>query len=135
MDDALIKEILTKAKTVAVVGLSSNPGRPSYKVASYLKKEGYRIIPVNPGEKEILGERCYPDLLSVPEKIDIVNIFRRPEEVMPVVKDAVKVGAGVIWMQPGVVNEEAKSYAERSGLKVVMDRCIKIERERVKRES
>ena len=101
------EEILNSGRTIAVVGLSSKPDRPSYKVASYLKEQGYRIIPVNPTEKEILGELCYPDLASIPESVDVVDIFRRSEEVLPTVEEAIKIGAKAVWMQEGVMNEEA----------------------------
>ena len=118
------EEILKSNHTVAVVGLSTNPDRPSYRVASYLKENGYRIIPVNPNEKMILNEVCYPDLKSIPEKVEIVDIFRRSEEVLPIVRDAVEIGAKVVWMQEGVINEEAEAYAKKAGLKVVMDKCM-----------
>lgn len=118
------EEILNSSRTIAVVGLSSKPDRPSYRVASYLKEQGYRIIPVNPAEIEILGETCYPDLSSIPEPIDAVDIFRRPDDVLPVVEEAIKVGAKAVWMQEGVVNEEAAARAEKAGLLVVMDKCM-----------
>jgi predicted CoA-binding protein len=121
------EEILKNSRTVAVVGLSANPERPSNIVATYLKGKGYKVIPVNPGEKTILGETSYPDLTSVPEKIDVVDIFRRPEDVPPIVKEAIKIGAKAIWMQEGVVNEAAAAEAEKAGLKVVMDRCMRKE--------
>lgn len=131
MDDAKIREILQKSKTVAVVGLSPNPERDSYEVAKYLQEAGYRIIPVNPRADEILGEKAYPDLASVPEKIDVVDIFRRPEHVPPVVDEAIKVGARSVWMQLGVVNEEAAKKAAEAGLDVVMDRCMLREHKRL----
>ncbi|WP_148135488.1 CoA-binding protein [Candidatus Formimonas warabiya] len=117
---------LKNAKTIAVVGLSANPSKASYRVAKYLKEKGYDIIPVNPGEREVLGERSYPDLISLPSGIslDIVNIFRKPEAVGPVVDEAIKRRAKMIWMQEGVVNEEAKKKALEAGLDVVMDTCI-----------
>ena len=118
------EEILKSNHTVAVVGLSANPDRPSYRVASYLKENGYRIIPVNPNEKVIMDEVCYPDLKSVPERVEIVDIFRRSEDVLPIVRDAVEIGAKVVWMQEGVINEEAAAYAKKAGLKVVMDKCM-----------
>lgn len=117
------KEILNSSRVIAVVGLCSDPSRPSYRVARYLKEQGYRIIPVNPEEKEVLGEICYPNLSSVPEPIDMVNIFRRPEYVMEHVEEAVKVGAKSVWMQEGVINEAAAARAREAGLKVVMDKC------------
>ena len=125
------EEILKNSRTVAVVGLSANPERPSYRVASYLKENGYRIVPVNPKEKMILGEICYPDLGSIPEPVDVVDIFRRSDEVLPIVREAVKIGARAVWMQEGVINEEAASYAEKAGLKVVMDRCMRKEQQKM----
>ena len=121
------KRILNSSRTVAVVGLSSKPDRPSHKVASYLKEQGYTIIPVNPTEREVLGEICYPDLASVPTSIDVVDIFRRSEEVLPIVKEAIKIGAKTVWMQEGVINEEAADRAREAGLMVVMDKCMRKE--------
>jgi len=118
------EKILNSSRTVAVVGLSSKPDRPSYKVASYLKAQGYRIIPVNPTEKEILGELCYPALASIPESVDVVDIFRRSEEVLPTVEEAIRIGAKAVWMQEGVINEEAAARAREAGLMVVMDKCM-----------
>ncbi|HJX70095.1 MAG TPA: CoA-binding protein [Dehalococcoidia bacterium] len=106
------------------MGLSPKPDRPSYRVASYLKKQGYRIIPVNPSAREILGKACYPDLNSIPEPVDVVDIFRRAEEVPAIVEEAIKIGAKVVWMQEGVINEEAAARARGAGLLVVMDRCM-----------
>lgn len=117
-------EILQSARTVAVVGLSGKRYRPSYGVAEYLKREGYRVIPVNPGETEVLGEKCYPDLDSVPVEIDVVDIFRRSEFVPAIVEAAIRKGVKVIWMQEGVFHEEAARHARAAGLTVVMDRCI-----------
>jgi len=119
-----IAELLRTARTIAVVGLSSNPFRPSYGVSEYMRQQGYRIIPVNPNESSVLGEPAYPDLDSVPEGIDIVNIFRRSEAVVPIVEAAIRKGAKAVWMQQGVVNEEAAALARAAGLFVVMDRCI-----------
>ena len=121
-----IGELLASAKTIAVVGLSSKKFRPSYGVAQYLKSAGYRIIPVNPNESEVLGEKSYPSLESIPasEKIDIVDIFRRSEEVSEVVESAIRVGARAVWMQEGVVNETAAARARAAGLFVAMDTCI-----------
>ena len=118
------EEILSSSRLVAVVGLSPNPDRPSHSVASYLKKNGYKIIPVNPQEKEILGEVCYPDLSSIPEQVDVVDIFRRSEEVPAIVEEAIKIGAKAVWMQEGVINEVAANRAKEAGLSVVMDRCM-----------
>jgi predicted CoA-binding protein len=119
-----IAELLDTARTIAVVGLSSKRFRPSYGVSEYMKRSGYRIIPVNPNETEVLGERCYPDLDSVPFPVDIVDIFRRSEFVPEIVRAAIRRGAKAIWMQEGVVNEPAAREAESAGLTVVMDRCI-----------
>lgn len=118
------EEILNSSRVVAVVGLSAKPDRPSHRVADYLKAQGYRIIPVNPAESEILGELCYPDLASVPESVDVVDIFRRSEEVLPIVKEAIRIGAKAVWIQEGVINEEAAARAREAGLMVVMDRCM-----------
>jgi uncharacterized protein len=126
-DPGLIRTILATSKTVAIVGLSPKSERPSYFVGSYLKSEGYRVIPVNPRADEILGEKCYPDLLSIPEPVDLVDVFRKPEECVEVAQQAVQIGAKTLWLQLRVVNQEAAQIAEDGGLKVVMDRCIKIE--------
>ncbi len=124
---AEIKEILAQTKTIAVVGLSPKANRPSHDVARYLKEAGFTIIPVNPGQSEILGEKCYPSLTDIPQPVDVVDIFRRPEEVGPVVDQAVAIGAKVVWMQQGIVNEEAAAVARAAGLKVIMDRCLKVD--------
>ncbi len=125
-EEALIR-ILRECRTLAVVGLSPKSSRASNSVSRYMQARGYRIIPVNPGQTEILGERCYPDLRAIPEAVDLVNVFRNPDDCVPVARDAVAIGAKVLWMQLGVVNEEAKRIAEAGGLTVVMDRCIKID--------
>ena len=117
----LVDEQLLNSKTIAVVGLSDNPQRPSYGVAKYLQSQGYRIIPVNPLIEEALGEKSYPDLKSVPEPIDMVDIFRRSELVPPVVDEAIEVRAKYIWMQDGVINQEAAAKAEAAGIGVIMD--------------
>lgn len=117
----LVEEQLRNSKTIAVVGLSDNPQRPSYGVAKYLQGQGYRIIPVNPMIEEALGEKSYPDLKSVPEAIDMVDIFRRSELVAPVVDEAIEVGAKYIWMQDGVIDQEAADKAEAAGIPVIMD--------------
>ena len=122
-----ILDILQHYKTIAVVGLSSNPMRPSHGVSEYLQSAGYRIIPVNPNEKEVLGEKSYARLEDVLEKIDIVDIFRRPEEVPPVVESAIRIGAKVVWMQLGIANEAAAQKAQAAGLTVVMDACLLVE--------
>jgi predicted CoA-binding protein len=119
-----VSEILHSARTIAVVGLSGKRYRPSYGVAEYLQRAGYRIIPVNPEETEVLGEQAYPDLDSIPEPVDVVDIFRRSEFVAPIVEAAIRKGAKMIWMQEGVIHEEAARRAEAAGLAVVMDRCI-----------
>ena len=118
------EDILRGNRVVAIVGLSSNPDRPSYRVANYLKKNGYTIIPVNPGEKMILNETCYPSLASIPCRVDIVDIFRNPADVIPVVVEAIKIGVNTIWMQEGVVNEEAAGKAREAGLNIVMNKCM-----------
>jgi predicted CoA-binding protein len=122
--DEDIQEALKKYKTIAVVGLSPNPERPSHYVAKYLKEQGYQVIPVNPFIKEVLGEKSYPDLKAVPIKVEVVDIFRRPEEVLPIVEDAIEIGAKVVWMQEGIVNTEAAYKAHAAGLTVIMDRCM-----------
>jgi uncharacterized protein len=119
-----VTELLKRARVIAVVGLSDNPMRPSYGVTSYMQSQGYRIVPVNPRLQLSLGEKAYPTLLDVPEKIDIVNIFRRPEFVGEIVDQAVQLKVPAIWMQEDVVNQEAAEKARRAGVFVVMDRCI-----------
>lgn len=123
--DQEMKEILVTTKVIASVGLSGNQQKESYGIAAYLKEQGYQIIPVNPTATEILGEKSYPDLESVPVKIDVVQVFRKPEDVPPVVEDAIKVGAKVVWMQEGIVHEEAAKRARQAGLQVVMDACMR----------
>lgn len=122
-----IKTIFKDCKTIAVVGLSDNPARPSYGVARYLQQQGFRIIPVNPKLTEVLGEKCYASLRDVPDKIDIVDCFRRSEEMLAIAQDAVAVDAKCLWMQIGVINHEAAKIAQDGGLKVVLDKCTKIE--------
>ena len=119
----IIDEILRDCRTIAVVGLSSNPARPSYRVAAYMQRQGYRVIPVNPNETNVLGEPAYPSLAAVPGTIDLVNIFRKSEDVVPIVEDTIAHGAKAVWMQEGISNEEAAVRAKESGLLVVMDRC------------
>jgi uncharacterized protein len=119
-----IEALLKTSRTIAVVGLSSKRFRPSYGVAEYMQRNGYRIIPVNPFESAVLGEKSYPDLDSIGERVDIVDIFRRPEFVPGIVEAAIRIGARAVWMQEGVVNEEAAGRARAAGLEVVMDRCI-----------
>jgi len=124
-----IEQLLTAARTIAVVGCSAKPERPSHRVAAYLQRAGYRMIPVNPGLDEVLGERCYPDVLSIPAEldIDIVDVFRRPAAVPPIADSAIEHGARALWLQLGVGNPEAERRAQEAGLMVVSDRCIKIE--------
>ena len=119
-----IPELLKTSRTIAVVGLSSRRFRPSYGVAEYMQRNGYRIIPVNPFVQDVLGEKCYPDLDSIPARVDIVDIFRRAEFVPEIVEAAIRIGARAVWMQEGVVHEEAAERARAAGLEVVMDRCI-----------
>ena len=128
------EEILKSSRVIAVVGLSPKPERPSYGVASYLKEKGYRIIPVNPQAKEVLGEPAYPDLASVPEPVDVVDIFRHSEDVPDIVAEAIKIGAKAVWMQEGVINEEAAAKAREAGVEVVMDMCMKKEHQRMRGE-
>ncbi|MDD3618683.1 MAG: CoA-binding protein [Desulfobulbaceae bacterium] len=122
-----IKEILQQSRRIAVVGLSPKPDRPSHRVAAYLINAGYEVVPVNPGHETILGRPCYPDLKSVPGKVDIADIFRRSEQVMPVVLQAIDKKIPVVWMQQGIVNREAAELAEQQGITVIMDRCIQID--------
>jgi hypothetical protein len=118
-----IRRILAM-KTIAVVGLSPRPERPSHRVAAYLQQAGYRIIPVNPGAREILGETCYPSLLDIPDPVEVVEVFRRPDQVGPIAEAAINIGAKALWLQDGVVNPEAAKMAEAAGLLVVMDDCL-----------
>jgi len=127
-----IDSILRSCRTIAVVGLSNRRFRPSYGVAEYMQKAGYRIVPVNPQESEVLGEKAYPDLDSVPVPVDIVDVFRRPEYVPEIVEAAIRIGAKAVWMQEGVVHEEAAERARAAGLTVVMDRCILKEHRKMK---
>jgi len=122
-----ISSIIKNSKVIAVVGLSDKPDRPSFSVASYLKGKGYKIIPVNPTRDEILGEKSYPDLVSIPEQVDVVDVFRKSEAVGPIVDEAIKIKAKAIWFQLGVINIEAARKASNAGLKVVMDRCLLVE--------
>ncbi len=126
-----LRRILSQSRTIAVVGLSANWWRPSYFAAKYMQEHGYRIIPVNPQYQEVLGERCYASLRDIPEKVDIVDCFRRSEEIGPLAEDAIAIGAKVLWLQLGVVNHEAAARARAAGLDVVMDRCVKIEHARL----
>ncbi|HSL31222.1 MAG TPA: CoA-binding protein [Anaerolineales bacterium] len=130
-NDQTMKGILQSAKTIASVGLSSSQEKESYWIASYLKDQGYRLIPVNPTADEILGEKAYPDLESIPDPIDVVQVFRRSEDVPPVVDSAIRAGAKVVWMQAGIVNEEAAQKAREAGLEVVMDACMRMTHQRL----
>lgn len=129
--DEEIREILKRAKNIAVVGLSDKPGRDSHRVAAYLKMQGYKVLPVNPTIEEVLGEKSYGRLEDIPESIDVVDIFRAPEHVPPIVEWAIAMGAKVVWMQLGVVNQEAAERARDAGLTVVMDRCMMQEHKRL----
>jgi uncharacterized protein len=122
--DSELKNILTSAHTVACVGVSSNPEKPSYGIFQYLADAGYNMIPVNPTTPDVLGRKSYPDVPSIPDKVDVVQIFRKPEDVPQVVDQAIQAGARVVWMQEGIVNEDAAMQAEHAGLQVVMDRCM-----------
>jgi len=128
-----IKKILSNFKIVAIVGISPKEDRPSYIVAFYLKSKGYRIIPVRPDGEEILGEKVYRSLTDIPKEIrvEVVDIFRRSEDVPPIVEEAIQRGAKVVWMQEGVIHKEAEEKAEKAGLKVVMDRCMKKDHQRL----
>jgi predicted CoA-binding protein len=126
-----LRRILRQTRTIAVVGLSANWYRPSYFAAKYMQDHGYRIVPVNPTYAEVLGEKCYPSLRDIPHPVDLVDCFRRTEEMVPLARDAVAIGAKVLWMQLGIVNEEAAAIATGAGLDVVMNRCVKIERARI----
>jgi len=129
--DEHIRQLLQQVKTIAVVGLSDKTHRDSYRVAKYMQEHGYRIIPVNPRLKTILGEKSYPDLLSIPEPVDIINVFRRSELVLPVVNDAVHLNPKAIWLQLGIMNEDAADMANNAGVIIIMDKCIKVEHARL----
>ena len=129
-DIVVIRSILVSARTIAIVGLSSNVLRPSNFVGFYLKRHGYRVVPVNPNEREVFGEKAYASLGEIPFAVDVVDVFRAPAVVPPIASDAVAIGAGALWMQFGVISSEAAQIAERGGLKVVMDRCMKVEHAR-----
>ena len=124
-------KILNEYRNVAVVGLSPNPERPSHRIASYLAEQGYHVIPVNPNAPRILDRTSYPDLSSIPETVEVVDIFRRSEEVMPIVEEAIKIGAKAVWMQEGIINEAAAARAREAGLLVVMDKCMFKEHQRL----
>ena len=124
MTDKELRDIFEESKTIASVGLSSKPDRPSYGVCAFLKLKGYRIIPVNPNETQVLGEKSSPDLRSIPEKVDVVQIFRNPDAVPAIVEDAIKIGAKVVWMQDGAGNEDAAERARAAGLTAVVNDCM-----------
>jgi len=127
MNDKQLKELYKTIRTIASVGLSANVEKPSFGIVYYLQQQGYRIIPVNPTAPEILGQKSYPDLLSIPDKVDVVQLFRRSEDVPPFVEQAIQIGARGVWMQQGISNPEAAKKAEAAGLTVVMDRCMRAE--------
>jgi predicted CoA-binding protein len=129
-DPRTIQSILHRARTIAIVGLSPNELRPSHFVGYYLRRHGYTVIPVNPREESILGERSYPSLAEIPGQIDVVDVFRAPEAVPAIAEEAVAAGAGALWLQYGVISPEGAEIAERGGLDVVMDRCMKVEHAR-----
>ncbi len=128
--DALIDRILAESRTIAVVGISDKPERPSHSVARFLQLRGYRIIPVNPALEEVLGEKAYPSLADVPGPIDLVDVFRKSADVPPIAEEAIRARARFLWMQEGVESEEARARLERAGIAVVMDRCVKKELEK-----
>jgi uncharacterized protein len=130
-DIPTLRRILAKNRTIAVVGLSADWFRPSYFAAKYMQEHGYRVIPVNPRYREVLGEKCYASLRDIPERIEIVDCFRKSEDIPPLAEDAIAIGARVLWMQIGVINEAAAQMARAAGLEVVMDRCVKIEHARL----
>lgn len=127
MDEKQIIHILKTARTIAVVGLSSNPEKDSYPIAEYLQKQGYRIIPVNPTAQEILGEKVYPDLPSIPDPVDVVQVFRPPEAVPPIVQQAIQIKAKVVWLQSGITHAEAAEAGRAAGLEVIEDRCMRVD--------
>src|SRR4051812_1847342 len=126
-----LRRILAQTKSIAVVGLSAHWYRPSHFAAKYMQEKGYRVIPVNPAYTEVLGQRCYPDLASIGEPVDVVDCFRKPQDIVPIAREAVATGAKVLWMQLGIRNEEAMRIALDAGLDVVVDRCVKIEHARI----
>ena len=132
--NTIISEILSNTKTIAVVGLSANPDRPSYDVALYMQKQGFRIIPVNPNEEMILGEKSYPNLSAIPFNIDLVNVFRKSQDCSEIVTEAVKVRVKYVWLQLGVINLESQEIATNAGINFEMDRCLKIEHFLIKNE-
>jgi predicted CoA-binding protein len=132
-DEGVIEQILRNAKTIAVVGASPKPWRDSGSIAQFLAGRGYTVLPVNPAYKDVLGMKCYPDLTSIGSPVDIVDIFRKPEEVLPIIDEAIAIRASTVWMQLDVVNEEAAKRAEDAGLNVIMNRCIAVDHRRLLR--
>jgi uncharacterized protein len=130
-ETTVLERVIREARSVAVVGLSPNPARPSHGVAAYLIRSGLRVFPVNPGITEVLGRRAYPSLRDLPERVDIVDVFRRPSVIVPVAEQAVEIGAGALWLQLGVINDEAAAVARSGGLDVIVDRCLKVEHQRL----
>jgi predicted CoA-binding protein len=126
-DSKDIQKILSQYRTVAIVGASPNPERPSHRVADFLKKEGFLVIPVTPNADKVVGETAYPNLTSIPVSVEVVDIFRRSEDVLPIVEEAIAIGAKAVWMQEGIVNEEAAAKARKAGLLVVMNHCMRKE--------
>jgi len=131
MTDNQILQILKSTRTIATVGLSTNPHKDSNSIAAYLQSQGYRVIPVNPTAEEILGEKSYPDLLAIPVKVDVVQVFRPPQDVPQIVEQAIQIGAKVIWMQLDTGNPQAAQMAQAAGLQVVMERCMRVEHRRL----
>jgi len=129
--DGTLKELLRSCRSIAVVGLSAQPDRPSHRVAAYLQAQGYQVIPVNPQLDTVLGERCYPDLAAIGHPVDLVDVFRKPQDCLPVAQAAVALGAKALWLQLGVVDEAAARTAQAGGLTVVMDRCLMVEHARL----
>lgn len=129
---SLEQRILSSVKTIAVVGLSSDPMKPSYEVSEYMQRQGYRIVPVNPKETEVLGEKAYPALEEIPFPVDLVNVFRRPAQTPEVVRSAIAIGAKAVWLQLGISNDEARAAAEEAGLPYVEDRCLLIEHRKMR---
>ena len=130
-DISTLRRILRNCRTIAVVGLSSEWHRPSYFAAKYMQQHGYRVVPVNPRYTEVLGERCYPSLTDIPGKVDLVDVFRRTDDVLPIARQAIQIGARCLWQQIGVMNPEAEVLARAAGLDSVLNRCVKIEHARL----
>ena len=133
--DDLLRSIFEESTTIAVVGASHDPHRAGYSIPAYLQAQGYRIIPVNPNLDEMLGQKCYPSLLDIPEPVDVVEVFRRPEYTPDIVRDAVKIGAKAVWLQQGIINDEARQIAEAAGIRFVQDECMGPQHRRLSRAS